>query len=73
MERVVEVGVLAFPATRVAGRLAGPSCLKVTRDCEKLNEAQVQGWIVLRVFPETLRTAETIDLIKRAFAFRNTA
>ena len=42
----------------------------IARDCAKSNLAQTQGWIVLRVFPETLRESSTIDLIEAAFALR---
>ena len=40
------------------------------RDCAKYNLAQITGWIVLRVFPDTLRTVQTVDLVAQAFAFR---
>jgi very-short-patch-repair endonuclease len=45
----------------------------IARDCAKYNEAQLQGWMVLRVFPETLHTEETVLLVKRAFEQRQSA
>lgn len=34
-------------------------------DCEKYNQAVIHGWRVIRVFPETLLTISTIDMIKQ--------
>jgi very-short-patch-repair endonuclease len=43
----------------------------IERDVRKYNEAQLQGWLVMRTFPEILREPETIRLIARAFALRS--
>lgn len=40
------------------------------RDCAKYNEALLQGWIVLRCFPETLREPHMIHQVRRAFDLR---
>ena len=37
-------------------------------DAKKFNEAQLQGWIVLRVTPQSLCTPETLRMIQRAAA-----
>ncbi len=38
------------------------------KDCEKYNSAALLGWIVLRVTPSALCTAETVDMIRQARA-----
>lgn len=38
----------------------------LVRDYEKLNEAQLLGWIVLQVQPKDLCTLDTVQMIKRA-------
>ena len=37
-------------------------------DAEKFNEAQLRGWVVLRVTPQTLCTPATLRMIERAAA-----
>lgn len=34
-------------------------------DCEKYNQATILGWRIIRVFPETLMTTNTIEMIKQ--------
>jgi hypothetical protein len=34
------------------------------KDVEKYNHATTQGWRILRVFPQTLATRETVAMIK---------
>ena len=42
-------------------------------DIEKYNAAAVAGWLVLRCTPDTLTTTATLDLLRRALAFRSDA
>ena len=40
------------------------------RDMEKLNAAQIEGWIVLQFTPEQIRSAEAVNVIRDAFSSR---
>ena len=40
------------------------------RDLEKLNEAQIAGWLVLQVIPSELSSVGTYDWIRRALEAR---
>jgi very-short-patch-repair endonuclease len=40
------------------------------RDCEKINEAQLLGWMVLRVTPQQINDGTAFTLLERAFAVR---
>jgi very-short-patch-repair endonuclease len=66
----------AWPARKVALEVEGGvwSGGRHTRgagflkDCEKYNAAALAGWLVLRVTPSTLCTAQTVEMVKAAGA-----
>jgi len=43
------------------------------KDAEKLNEAALRGWLVLRVTPEQIDDGRAVEWIKRALAERKAA
>lgn len=45
----------------------------ILRDYEKLNTAQLMGWIVLQFTPDQLLTNEALDLIERVLKQRSAA
>lgn len=45
----------------------------ILSDYEKLNEAQINGWLVLQVTSEDIRTGKAVDYVERAFAARKRA
>jgi len=45
----------------------------IRADMEKLNEAALLGWCVLRCLPEALASTGTIELLRRALARREPA
>lgn len=53
---------------RLGGRHNTGSGLE--KDAEKYNEAQIQGWIVIRVTPRQIRDGEAIQPIQRALTAR---
>lgn len=68
----------AWPDQRVAVEVNGGVWSKgrhvrgtgYIRDMEKLNEAQVAGWIVLQFTPQQMKTWEAKETIERALAVR---
>ena len=65
---------LSWPTVRVGIEVQGGVWVKGAhsrgaqqiKDFEKLNAAQVRGWIVLQVTPDQLCTAETLALVRMA-------
>ena len=51
--------------TRTQGRHVRGSGYEA--DCEKVNEAQLQGWVVLRVTSEMVKDGRALRLVQRAF------
>lgn len=68
----------AFPFVKVAVEQQGGvwSCGKhgrgsgIIKDYEKMNEAQLHGWIVLQILPNKMAMLETVKLIRRAIEMR---
>ncbi len=71
---------LAIPELKIAceyqgglfmGRRGGHQSVKGTRkDWEKMNEAQICGWIVLQFGPDETRTGSAMLVIERAIKYR---
>lgn len=69
---------LAFPAHKVAVEIDGGTWtggrhttgLGFLRDAEKLNEAALLGWLVLRVVPDWVDDGSALRLIERALALQ---
>ena len=67
---------LAWPAKRIACEVDGGGFvggrhtrgMGLERDCEKANEAAIEGWRVLRVTPRQINTGAAIDWISRMLA-----
>jgi very-short-patch-repair endonuclease len=67
---------LAWPERRIACEVDGgvfvggrhTSGTGYTHDCEKLNEAALAGWLVLRVTAGMVRDGSALRLIERAMA-----
>lgn len=70
----------AIPEHKVAvefdglfGGTAHRSIAMVAKDSEKINEAQLHGWIVVRTNTMNLRDGSGYDAIERAVALRESA
>ena len=69
---------LAFPELRIAieqegGVFTGGRHVRgagYERDCEKYNEAQILGWLVLRFSTRQIAKGEALAVIERALAMR---
>jgi very-short-patch-repair endonuclease len=69
---------LAWPAHKVAVEIDGGtfsggrhvSGVGHARDSEKANEAQLLGWVVLRVIPDWVRDGRALALVERALALQ---
>lgn len=65
---------LAWPNLRIAVEIEGGSYVGgrhscgpgFWRDCEKYNEAALDGWIVIRVIPRMVRDGRAIEWLIRA-------
>ena len=66
----------AWPSQRVALEMEGGAWVPgaahtwgrgFLKDIDKYNRAQLDGWIVLRCIPKTLRSGATLDLLRQAF------
>ena len=69
---------LAYPAWQVAFEVDGGVWTRgrhtrgagYLKDCEKLNEAAILGWLVVRVTPQQISDGTAIDLAERALVAR---
>lgn len=43
----------------------------IEKDCEKLNEALILGWVVLRVTPRQVRDGQALGWVERALTMRS--
>lgn len=70
---------LCWPEYRVALEIEGGAYTRgrhvrargFLADCEKYSEAAVRGWLVIRVPPDELLRARTLDWIRRAIELRS--
>ena len=68
----------AIPSEKVAVEVEGGAftngrhtrAVGFLKDCEKYSEAAARGWLVIRVPPSNLCTAQTFDWIERAMKAR---
>jgi hypothetical protein len=64
------VGVASFGKQGEASNVGHASIGGILRDSEKINEAQILGWIVIRVNAKSIGTGEAHNHVLRAIEFR---
>lgn len=65
---------LAWPSHKLAVEIDGSvhrTKERFARDIEKLNEAGIAGWMVIRVRPEQVRGGQALSIVVRALSARN--
>lgn len=65
---------LAWPDRKLAVEIDGQvhrTKERFARDMEKMNEAGIAGWMVIRVSPEQVRDGQALSIVARAFSAMN--